>query len=116
MPDRSTQFATFTVERDIEFPPHTLLNVNIPNLEVGEIRGIVVARQGIRHYENQVLKRTDPRGKAYYWIGGGYLGFEKNPLSDCHAVNEGYVSVTPITIDCTHNEFYTTLQERIPKL
>jgi len=73
-------------------------------------RGIQIARQGIRFYSNEVTTRKDPRGKPYYWLGGAYAGFEEASDSDCHAVNEGYVSATPITIDSTHNEFYATLK------
>lgn len=95
--------------RKIPFPSHTLLNVNIPYLPKEKIRGVKIARQGFRYYSNEVTERQDPRGRPYYWIGGAYTGFEKSAVSDCHAVEEGYVSVVPVTIDCTHNEFYTTL-------
>lgn len=90
------------------------MNVNIPNLDLSEIRGIRIARQGFRFYKNEVIKRTDPRGKDYYWIGGAYEGFHEGELTDCHAVEERYVSVAPINIDSTHNQFYTTLPKRLP--
>lgn len=93
------------------FPSHTLLNINIPNLNLEQIRGIRVGRQGFRYYANEVTKRVDPRGRDYYWIGGPYLGFEQQEDSDCHLVDNGFVSVTPLTIDCTHNEFYGSLQK-----
>lgn len=96
----------------MEFPAHTFLNVNIPNLPREEIRGIKVVRQGFRYYSGDVTERADPRGKRYYWIGGGYLGFEPGLECDCVAVGDGFVSVTPLTIDCTHNDFYTTLKGR----
>ncbi len=94
----------------VTFPAHTVLNVNIPNLELDKIKGIKVTRQGFRYYSKEVTKRVDPRGRQYYWVGGAYLGFESGEDFDCHAVTEGWVSVTPITIDCTHNDFYTTLR------
>ena len=97
----------------IPFPTHTLLNVNIPNWDRSRIKGLKVARQGFRYYSNEVTRREDPRGRDYFWIGGAYLGFEKGDQTDCHFVNEGWVSLTPITIDCTHNQFYTTLGERL---
>lgn len=108
----AAQFALSVVQKTAKmpFPKHTLLNVNIPNIPKEEIKGIKVARQGFRYYENAVTKRQDPRGRDYYWIGGSYVGFEKEELSDCHAVEEHYISVVPITIDCTHNDFYTTLK------
>lgn len=97
--------------KDIKFPAHTLLNVNIPNVPAEDLKGLKIARQGFRYYSSEVTRRTDPRGKDYYWIGGAYLGFQESPLSDCHAVNEGYVSVTPLTIDCTDNELFKSLSE-----
>lgn len=96
--------------RDIAFPAHTFLNVNVPSLPRERIKGIRVVRQGFRYYSGDVTRGTDPRGRDYYWIGGGYLGFETGKECDCHAVGEGFVSVTPLTIDGTHNEFYTTLR------
>ncbi|MBI4404021.1 MAG: 5'/3'-nucleotidase SurE [Deltaproteobacteria bacterium] len=93
------------------FPKHTLLNVNIPNLEPDKISGIRVTRQGFRYYANEVTRRKDPRGKDYYWIGGAYMGFEKSELSDCQAIQEGYIAIAPLTIDCTHNEFYSVLKD-----
>lgn len=103
----------FQMTKDIPFPPHTLLNVNIPNCAAYKDMGPVeIAKQGMRYYTNDVTKRTDPRGKDYYWLGGAYSGFEQDPLSDCHALEEGKIAITPITIDCTHNAFYATLRER----
>lgn len=96
----------------IPFPSHTLLNVNIPSLPRNQVKGIAVARQGFRYYSNEVLCRQDPRGKNYYWIGGAYSGFEQSADSDCRAVMDGKVAVTPITIDCTHQEFYRDLKGR----
>jgi 5'-nucleotidase len=105
----------FSVTKDLRFPSHTLLNVNIPNRDSLQAIGpMEIARQGMRYYTNDVTKRTDPRGREYYWLGGAYAGFEQDPLSDCHALEKGHVSVTPITIDCTHNDFYATLKKTFP--
>lgn len=98
--------------KDLKFPPHTLLNINIPNIDSKEIKGIKVARQGFRYYEPNVAKRVDPRGKEYYWVGGPYKGFEKGDETDCFAVENSWVSVTPLTIDCTHNAFYEGIKNR----
>ena len=99
--------------KDLEFPKHTLLNVNLPNREaLSQVGPIEISRQGMRYYTNDVTRRTDPRGKDYYWIGGAYSGFEQDPLSDCAALEEGKIAITPITIDCTHNAFYATLRAR----
>jgi 5'-nucleotidase len=101
---------------DIPFPSHTVVNVNIPNVDREKIRGVRIARQGFRYYSPEVTKRTDPRGRDYYWVGGPYIGFEKSETSDCHAVEEGYVAVTPITIDCTHEKFLQELSAKSLKV
>ena len=95
----------------ITFPPHSLLNINIPNMDAAKIAGHKITKQGFRFYANEVTKRLDPRGKDYFWLGGNYLRFEGGEDTDCFALNEGFVTITPITIDCTHNKFYTTLVE-----
>ncbi len=100
--------------RSVVFPPHSLLNVNIPNrASVAEMGPLKVTRQGFRYYTNDITQCTDPRGKEYYWLGGAYSGFEQDALSDCHALEGGFVALTPITIDCTHNDFYATLLRQL---
>ena len=101
-----------SMTKGIPFPSHTLLNVNIPKGETP--RGIRIARQGFRYYQNEVVKRSDPRGRDYFWIGGPYMGFEKTDSSDCDAVEAGFASVTPISIDCTHQAFYAVLAQHHP--
>jgi len=96
---------------DLEFLPHTLLNVNIPNLPEDEIKGIRVTRQGFRHYSRLVDIKHDPRNHPYYWIAGAYVGFEPGEDTDCHAIDSGFVSVTPLTIDATDSGFLGLLRQ-----
>jgi 5'-nucleotidase len=102
--------------RGIVFPKHTLLNVNIPNLDWEAIQGISLTRQGIRYYANEVIERQDPRGRPYYWIGGAYEGFEPDDKSDCQALQEGKIAVVPLTIDATHQSFYSDLLPKLGKI
>ncbi len=74
-------------------PEGIFLNVNIPS---GSINGISLTRQGKRHYGEGIVQKTDPRGRSYYWIGGGDSGFEDIPGSDCNAIAAGHVSITPL--------------------
>ena len=78
-----------------------LLNVNVPSLPRKDIKGVQVTRLGQREYQDQLIKRTDPFGRDYYWIGGGPPGGDGEPGTDLHAVAAGYVSITPIQIDLT---------------
>jgi 5'-nucleotidase len=83
------------------FPPATLLNVNVPALPRDQLKGWKLTRMGKRHYSETIVERVDPRGGKYYWIGGDDLGFAHDDGTDCMAVHEGYVSVTPLQVDLT---------------
>jgi 5'-nucleotidase len=89
-------------------PTDTLLNVNVPNLPRQEIKGYRLTRQGKRRYAETIDARIDPRGRKYYWIGGDDLGFDPDEGTDCVAVHEGFISVTPLHVDLTN---YRALQE-----
>jgi len=91
----------------LELPRGVLLNVNVPNLPYGELRGILPTRKGVRLYLDKVNRRTDPRGGTYYWVSGRPED-ELTEGTDVWAVASGYVSVTPVHMDLTH---YPTLQE-----
>jgi 5'-nucleotidase len=83
-------------------PAPLLLNVNVP---AGRVRGYRFTRLGRRTYGNDVVEKTDPRGRKYYWIGGeGGARNEDIPGSDCNAVQlDGLVAVTPLHLDSTHD-------------
>jgi 5'-nucleotidase len=81
-------------------PPQMLLNVNVP-ADV-EPEGYMVTRLGKHSYGFDVIEKTDPRGRKYYWIGGNEYQHEDIPGSDCNAVlREKLVSVTPLQLDLT---------------
>jgi 5'-nucleotidase len=82
-------------------PERFLLNVNIPPVPAEEIRGLRATRLGTRVYHDVIVKKMDPRGRDYYWIGGGEPTWVSSPGSDFAAVAEGFVSVTPLLIDLT---------------
>jgi 5'-nucleotidase len=75
------------------------------------VKGVKVARQGFRIYSDSIVKRVDQRKKNYYWLGGEYVGFEPIESSDCVAVDQGYISVTPLRIDVTQYDFLDTLEK-----
>lgn len=83
-------------------PPDTLLNVNVPDLPADRIQGARWTVQGKRRFtKEQVVEKTDPRGRKYYWVGGSEIEWEGDPRSDHTAVVEGYISVTPVHLDLT---------------
>ena len=87
------------LERDL--PDRFLVNVNVPPIPVSEIRGVRITRLGNREYNDSFIKQTDPRGRDYYWIGGGDPSWTPSTNSDFNAVSENYVSVTPLLMDLT---------------
>ncbi len=80
-------------------PRDTLLNVNVP---AGEVKGMAVTRQGKRSYSELIVEKIDPRGKTYYWIGGGEPTWELLGGTDYEAVMEGKISITPLHLDLTN--------------
>ncbi len=88
----------------IDWPHGTLINVNFPGLPADQVKGIKVAPQGRRKIDKEKLhKRTDPRGRDYYWIGGpGMTPFDARPDADFHMLLEGYITITPIQLDLTN--------------
>jgi 5'-nucleotidase len=85
-------------------PPQVLLNVNVPNLPRSEIRGIRITRQGDSSYVEEYAAREDPRGQPYYWLVGKYLMQDDDPETDAWALEHGYVSITPVTLDLTAHD------------
>jgi 5'-nucleotidase len=82
-------------------PQGTLLNINVPNLPLSKIQGTLVTRLGKRIYHQMTVERVDPRGKKYYWIGGGEPDWEREEGTDLDAVDRKMVSITPLHLDFT---------------
>ncbi len=83
-------------------PSNTLLNVNIPHLPLSEIKGVAITQQGRRHYGEIIVRKVDPRGRAYYWIGGKEPTWVPQEESDYAAVQAGRISITPLHLDLTN--------------
>ncbi|GAB4401418.1 MAG: 5'/3'-nucleotidase SurE [Anaerolineales bacterium] len=91
-------------------PAGTLLNVNVPYLPASQIRGLMVTRQGLRVYRDELDRRVDPRGKPYYWIGGEVPSGVEEAGTDFGALKAGYVSITPLQLDLTAFDLLDKLQ------
>jgi 5'-nucleotidase len=85
-----------------QIPRDTLLNINMPPLKGKEIKGVRLTRLGRRVYSDSLMRMKDPRGRDIYWIGGGSASWSGAEDSDFRAVRDGYISVTPLTLDLTH--------------
>jgi 5'-nucleotidase len=104
----SARFATTMAETILRrgLPSDTFLNVNVP---AGTPRGVRLTRQGKRVYGDIVVENVDPRGRKYYWIGGGELGFQNVEGTDFHAVHAHCISVTPLHLDLTNYRSFDDL-------
>lgn len=117
----AAQYAGQVVENAIRYglKAATILNVNIPDIPREQIAGIRATRLGNRVYNDRVVKRSDPRGKPYYWLAGKTPGGIADTGTDIGAIAERFVSVTPLHLDMT--EYFQLLNiaswdwtERIP--
>ncbi len=86
---------------DRPFTEPTLLNINVPDRPFHELRGTVATRLGRRHHAEPVVKSVNPRGDVVYWVGAAGPAQDAGEGTDFHAVREGFVSLTPLSIDLT---------------
>lgn len=93
-------------------PPHTLLNVNIPDVTAENLKGIRICRQAHAHWKEEFEERTDPRGEKYYWMTGRFTNLDKGLDTDVVALKEGYVSVVPVSFDLTDLSMKTQLEDQ----
>ena len=93
-------------------PKDVCLNVNFPALE--EFKGMKICRMGTGDWVNEWDERIDPRGRSYFWLTGDFVGYdEEDESTDRGAMNNGYVAITPIQLDCTA---YSVMEELRQKL
>jgi 5'-nucleotidase len=102
--DSAVQAATQIVARQIShpIPAPVLLNVNFPSLAAAEVKGLRVTRLGKRHPSQPVVKATNPSGEVVYWIGPAGDAQDASEGTDFGAVAEGFISVTPLSLDLTN--------------
>ncbi len=87
--------------REVPLPADTILNINVPDLPLDQIKGMKSTRLGTRHPSGKAIKQLSPRGETLFWIGAAGTIADDGPGTDFGAVREGYVSVTPLQIDLT---------------
>lgn len=79
----------------------SLINVNVPDVPLAELKGVCVTRLGKRHKAEPVVPQVNPRNETMYWIGAAGGAQDAGEGTDFHAVGQGYASVTPLQIDLT---------------
>ena len=100
---------------EFPLPSRRFLNVNIPPIPASECKGFKVTRAGNRLYAHNAEVHYNPRGKEYYWIGLPELGWMETQghMTDFEAINDGYVSITPVHLDMTSYDDIESLGEWI---
>jgi 5'-nucleotidase len=104
----AARFAVTAVRKSLveRLPEGTLLNINIPP---GAIKGVRVTRQGLKNARPVISEHIDPRGKPYFWIGEEYFSSDREDGTDYHAIEQGFVSVTPLRSDMTDHRALTAI-------
>lgn len=98
-----------TLERGHD--PRLLLNINIPFRPAAEWQGVRVTRLGSRVYDDTLVHKVDPRGRDYFWIGGEDPVWKPDEGTDFHAVDAGWVSVTPMQLELTDHQRRADMQD-----
>ncbi len=98
----------------LDMPTGLLLNVNVPNVPLSELEGIVAARLGGRTFVNQVERRADPRGRPYWWLGGQERIVTGEPDSDVQLCGRGFATITPLLHHLTDPGWLGRLKELFP--
>jgi 5'-nucleotidase len=97
----------------LPFAPRSLVNINFPAIAADQIQGIRVVRQGFHDYaRGSVVEGTDPRGYQYFWFGLHGIEHTAGHATDLEAIQDGYVSVTPLQLDLTHDASLADLAGR----
>ncbi len=100
----------------VSLPSDTILNVNIPDLPLDQIQGIIATRLGHRHKAEPVIRDRSPTGDEIYWVGSAGPEADAGEGTDFWAINNGYVSVTPLQVDLTRHERLSPLTDWLTDL
>lgn len=105
----AARFAVLSTRKILSegLPEGTLLNINVPQ---SDIKGVKVTRQGIKNARPVISEHIDPRGKPYFWIGEQYFRSNAEDGTDYRAIEQGYVSITPLKSDMTDHGLLSSLE------
>jgi 5'-nucleotidase len=107
----SATIGTYILKHSL--PYDTLLNINIPDIPYDSFKGMKLTRQGKRIYDGSIKETFDPHGQKHYWIGGGTPFWEHGEDTDIQAIQDDYVSITPIHLDLTNYDALKFLKNRL---
>jgi 5'-nucleotidase len=107
--DFALGFAKKIIKKNL--PPGLLFNINVPNLSEDAIEGCEITALGKRHYGGVIVEKTDPRGRAYYWIGGDQKSFYQKKGTDCMAIQNKKISITPLKKNLTYSAYLSKMRK-----
>ncbi|MCB2210146.1 5'/3'-nucleotidase SurE [bacterium] len=107
--EAARQVAAWLMAQD-KLPEEVILNVNVPYGPLAALKGFRLTRQGLRVYRDELVRRQDPHGQPYFWIGGDMPTGVNEPGTDFGAVSSGYVSITPLQLDLTNQMLLNWLE------
>lgn len=99
--------------KGFQFPAKTILNVNVPALDMDDIAGIAITELGRKMFTDNYEKRIDPRGKVYYWMAGELISEPEGANTDIAAVRDNKISITPVTYEMTRKEVMADLNKEL---
>ena len=91
--------------------PSLILNINIPDVPLAELKGLRSTRLGSRHRSERAIPALDPKGSTVYWIGPAGAGDDAGEGTDFDAIAKGWASVTPLSIDLTRHSVLPRLTQ-----
>ncbi len=97
----------------LQLPRDTFININVPNLNPDEVKGVRVTTQGSRRYKGDITRHNAPLVGEYFWRGGVIIDRSEREDTDILAVKEGYISVTPLHVDLTRVDALDVLKQAL---
>ncbi len=116
--ETAAHVVTRVIERlkDNPLPIDKILNINVPDIPLEEIAGYQLTRLGSRHRADTIVPAKDPKGRTVYWIGPTPGAQDEAEGTDFYAVENGFVSITPITVDLTATDCFEQVGEWMSEL
>ena len=99
---------------DQPLPRNMTLNVNVPDVRYEDLRGFQATRLGYRHRAEPMIESRDPKGGQLFWVGPAGASQDAGPGTDFYAIENRYVSVTPMRFDLTQSDALGDLKNWLP--
>ncbi len=116
--DTAARATGFIIRQLLQEPlaEDTILNINVPNMPWDQIQGYQATRLGFRHKAEPVVQQRDPYDQKIYWVGPAGPAQDAGAGTDFHAIEQGYVSVTPLQIDLTRHDGVGALRDWLNRI